>query len=440
MNNQLYQILNVSPCADMSTIRSAYRRAALLAHPDKGGSTQRFHEVTSAFEILSNETLREAYHSTIITSKSSKHTCRPKRKFSDSHENFSRSKQTQQHSQPAAPHLTLRREKAVSRLQVLLQSFDAQLRRETMASMEPRVRRALFEHMQRGQATKQSLKNSTSPSIRNMLCKASDASNDSTARAPSSGVTGVHKFGRLYRGFAAVANMELVTRMQPCIDTAIEDQIVLVQLKGIILNHIEFPKMLLTKLQECLARNGTSEKKMQLRAKVRVRASHWMGTKRVSSPLMRIAQAIALRSKLLHSRRISWDSFRSECVPLLQRLKYHRAGQTHRSHEQAELVADKAWASCAIRRQAFEEGRKKMIMRVLQSVRLALDLEERWAAKAKARILMAEKRRAGLVKAEKMQNRDELRRWLRRSDLTMEEIIQGPPEHLRHNYVQKAPG
>ena len=48
-----YAILKVSPEATFAEIRTAYRRAALLSHPDKGGSQEDFVKVAKAFEVLS---------------------------------------------------------------------------------------------------------------------------------------------------------------------------------------------------------------------------------------------------------------------------------------------------------------------------------------------------------------------------------------------------
>jgi len=57
----LYAVLNISPSAPSAEIPSAYRRAALLAHPDKGGSAEAFQLVTRAFEILACTRSRELY-------------------------------------------------------------------------------------------------------------------------------------------------------------------------------------------------------------------------------------------------------------------------------------------------------------------------------------------------------------------------------------------
>lgn len=56
-----YALLGVDPSADFAALLSAYRRAALQTHPDKGGDAESFRRVTSAFESLSNDALRAVY-------------------------------------------------------------------------------------------------------------------------------------------------------------------------------------------------------------------------------------------------------------------------------------------------------------------------------------------------------------------------------------------
>jgi len=56
-----YKVLGVSRDADPRTIKKAYRKAAMSAHPDKGGSETKMASVNEAYEVLSNEELRQRY-------------------------------------------------------------------------------------------------------------------------------------------------------------------------------------------------------------------------------------------------------------------------------------------------------------------------------------------------------------------------------------------
>ena len=47
----LYEVLNVTATATLAELRPAFKRAALAAHPDKGGNKEAFHTVMVAFEI-----------------------------------------------------------------------------------------------------------------------------------------------------------------------------------------------------------------------------------------------------------------------------------------------------------------------------------------------------------------------------------------------------
>ncbi|CAE8683237.1 unnamed protein product [Polarella glacialis] len=69
----LYHVLGVSEQASSEEIRAAFKRHALVAHPDKGGSKDMFHAVYSAFEVLSNTSSRKSYDAR--RSKSSSSNC-----------------------------------------------------------------------------------------------------------------------------------------------------------------------------------------------------------------------------------------------------------------------------------------------------------------------------------------------------------------------------
>lgn len=48
----LYTILQISPTTDKKIIKAAYRKLVLVYHPDRGGSEEKFKELTAAYEKL----------------------------------------------------------------------------------------------------------------------------------------------------------------------------------------------------------------------------------------------------------------------------------------------------------------------------------------------------------------------------------------------------
>lgn len=58
---QHYTTLGVSEKASPDEIKSAYRKMAVLHHPDKGGTEQKFKEINEANEVLSNPKKRQEY-------------------------------------------------------------------------------------------------------------------------------------------------------------------------------------------------------------------------------------------------------------------------------------------------------------------------------------------------------------------------------------------
>ncbi|OAV87376.1 hypothetical protein PTTG_29454 [Puccinia triticina 1-1 BBBD Race 1] len=56
-----YKVLGVPKNADERTLKKAYRKATLKAHPDKGGSQAKMTALNEAYEVLSNPELRARY-------------------------------------------------------------------------------------------------------------------------------------------------------------------------------------------------------------------------------------------------------------------------------------------------------------------------------------------------------------------------------------------
>jgi hypothetical protein len=58
---RLYEMLEVDASATPEEIKRAYRKLALQHHPDKGGSPERFKEISSAYNVLSDPKKKDIY-------------------------------------------------------------------------------------------------------------------------------------------------------------------------------------------------------------------------------------------------------------------------------------------------------------------------------------------------------------------------------------------
>ena len=59
--SEYYDILGVPKSADPKSIRSAYRKLAKTAHPDKGGDAETFKLISEAYSVLSDKDKRKMY-------------------------------------------------------------------------------------------------------------------------------------------------------------------------------------------------------------------------------------------------------------------------------------------------------------------------------------------------------------------------------------------
>ena len=61
MAKDYYNILGVDKKATKDDIKKAFRKLALKHHPDKGGTDEKFKEITEAYAILSDDKKRREY-------------------------------------------------------------------------------------------------------------------------------------------------------------------------------------------------------------------------------------------------------------------------------------------------------------------------------------------------------------------------------------------
>lgn len=176
--------------------------------------------------------------------------------------------------------------------------------------------------------------------------------------------------------------------------------------------------------------NGTSEDDMGLSAFIYLRAGHWLPQNcTITSPVMPLAEVLQLHCRLLRARRTSWQALRAEWVQLMQCKRHPKAKR--KSLVEAETIADAARASalkiqleraaaCACRALHLEELQNSRRHRVLVQRQLR-----------EARRVSQAKNRAAVVERQAMKAREEAwkkrQRWSRRSDLTIDDIMQGSP-------------
>ena len=61
VETELYDTLGVAPDATIGEIKKAYRKLALIHHPDKGGDENTFKKITAAYEMLKDDEKRKMY-------------------------------------------------------------------------------------------------------------------------------------------------------------------------------------------------------------------------------------------------------------------------------------------------------------------------------------------------------------------------------------------
>ena len=65
MNNCCYEVLGISPSADLEVIRTAYRSLAQRFHPDKNpgcsAATSKMQQINEAYRVLSSSITRDEY-------------------------------------------------------------------------------------------------------------------------------------------------------------------------------------------------------------------------------------------------------------------------------------------------------------------------------------------------------------------------------------------
>lgn len=407
-----------SPATAAEAVRAAYRRRALLAHPDKGGSDKAFFAVHAAFRTLSCPRKRAAYDAQLTQLAAGRRRCR-----------LGASDGLQPSTKAQPPDI---RSCALERLERLISVAPKDQRRELLDRLPGPVSQALLTWMSARRATPTAVVNAVrAPKARRSgavteasgeedggRCSCSSGSDDvdepqadpneaelapRTAGGAASvprgrpwhgrGCQGVHRVGsqaRLYQASVFCLNLVVASRSVEAIEKAVHHHTALTLLKGS-LDGMRLgqgaapapePHALADSFRRALAATceaaGLEEEDLGLSFRPVVSALAEVGRQIHGRTTTDLDAALAQRARLLAAKQAGWHELRSAWVEAMAEAKG--------SVEEAEAAADAAWmahASCRARATEkgarLEERRCLKLAAAVQAVQRALKADGRRA-------------------------------------------------------------
>lgn len=466
----LYALLDLNISANLNEVRAAYRRAALVSHPDKGGTAEAFHGINLAFEVLSCTATRHLYNQTCIrqlnqrrrqspaVTKVSEYKpaagnldmfCASKTRLKRRSFFSERSLQPRKHRCHQAPStaraarcmVTTSQKKiegqglainvALGCMRTLLQSMIAAQRLAALESVAPCVRSALLSFMQAPESV-QALSQAAPSDPKKIFgykklnrCKPLPAQSGVRAMKSSAGIR--------YRAHLVIKGLRLYTNTLSHI-VATDHHIIFVQMRDALAAESgkdpsiwTNPQRLLGILHRVLADNNISAMMTDLHVFVYMRGAPWLNKDTfIVSPVMQLHQAVSLYARLLHAQCTSWEALRAEWVNLLQFKHKSQAKGPFRA--EAEMIADQA-------------RQKALNCRLCQAEKVAIRAMKRDDQMAKKAYAAAEReQRRFLVagaKADVMKRKDARRQFLMWRD-RRKGLRQGPCKDMTMDDIMKS--
>lgn len=312
---------------------------------------------------------------------------------------------------------------ALERLRAVLQSMRAEHRRAVLERTAVPVRAALAAFMKEARAA---AKSSCTPWPKTVVPRPSMAG-DANVR------TLKNASGCAYQAQLRIGSLRMYTKAEATQSTAMRHLAVLAQLRrevvavggGIWEQHGRFCQI----LAEVLRQHRTSEEALGLGVFVYMRADEWIDRSRaITTPVAGLPRALEMHSRLSRARRADWAALRAEWIPLLRCTRAAR--RRGLSAAGAEALAEAARRGL-LGRQAAQ---------AVRAVERALGRRRRCEAKTIKKRAATLRRTAGALAsraaeekrlAAQRRNLERARwRWMRRTDLTTAEMLEGPPRHL----------
>mmetsp|Transcript_96912 Transcript_96912/g.172502 ORF Transcript_96912/g.172502 Transcript_96912/m.172502 type:complete len:426 (+) Transcript_96912:152-1429(+) len=331
----LYAVLQVAAAAGAAEIRAAYRRAALAAHPDKGGTPQTFHDVTSAFDVLSCPIARALYDRDRQRWLAKEEQERQKKGVSRKRSSKASESSNSRGAQP-------RLAGSLCKLHTVLQSMDKTRRNESISNLSSSLQKSLIAYMEERRHEPAEAGDMTDTTGEEQaeeadVCQGKAKSSSVRLRAVRSGA------GTKYSAQLDLDSLRSYTRQNP-LEAAVEAQLVLAQVRDrLVAAEEENPSLWQEPDEFCeifhtvLREHSTNAETFGLSVFVQMRASQWVANSHcITSPVVSLAEAVALRARLVSARQSSWKELRQEWLQLLQQ------GKKSLSLADAETFVDKA--------------------------------------------------------------------------------------------------
>mmetsp|Transcript_99472 Transcript_99472/g.264376 ORF Transcript_99472/g.264376 Transcript_99472/m.264376 type:complete len:486 (-) Transcript_99472:62-1519(-) len=334
---------------------------------------------------------------------------------------------------------------ALDYLRDVLYATERGQREAAILRMSPRLRSALLTFMEsrrhglKEASTASSRTTATQPRPRAPRCQ-----DESTCSETVKVRTIQTSEGVKYQASVHVKAMRLYARGQSGIQAALKQQKALLVVRRALLvaaarspGFWEDSAEVWRVCQDALVRSNVSEAGLGLSAFVHLRASRWLGQRcSITSRAMDIRATVELHAHLLRARRESWEALREAWIDLLA---LHGRGATRVDRSVAEAMVDEARRAslCECLARAIcgaEAALASEARRAAQAVRLRCQ-ESRRIAKDVAKNEMARKLRQKKIREHQHQRL----RWLRRNDLTTEEMLRGLPPHLQQRPLHSLP-
>lgn len=352
----LYGMLRIRPTADNSEIRSAYRHAALIAHPDKGGSEDAFRRIATAFDVLSCPSSRALYDRIQRVRAGSAVSVRRHRKPAATvgrgpyAKAVKRTRRSREHANHAKRGVTKRSgskkpalEAALRRVAAALQAMDPHDRRAAIDSVDTGMRLQLISFMKKTREMKafpgdhRKLKTYGRRQGQLLASKSATCGNVPGLRTIKTGNC------QRYRAHVQFSGLHLRTKAQAELEIANDQQLILLRVRQKVLEESSADETFWddpTRIQRAalrvIAESGTTEAQLGLCCVVRLRASHWLGPRfEFEMPPTSLEEAAICHASFCRAMGDSWDAVRTDLIQSAQ-------SQRGWSPEKAEFMVDVA--------------------------------------------------------------------------------------------------